>query len=79
MALVLSFLANVAVLVVGALVLSFVYEKVSGNESFSLPFANILIVVLVGSVLFWWFGWRSTFIVLAVYGVFCIVGGLVDR
>jgi hypothetical protein len=79
MALVLSLLANVAVLLVGALVLSVLYEAVAGNESFSLPFVNIIIVVLIGSVLFWWFGWRSTFIVLAVYGVFCIVGGLVER
>lgn len=79
MALVSSFLANVAALLVVAFVLSVVYENIAGNESFSLPFVNIIIVVLVGSVLFWWFGWRSTFVVLAIYGVFCIVGGLVER
>lgn len=79
MVLALSFFANLAVLLVGALVLSVVYETVAGNTSFSLPFVNILLVVLVGGVLFWWFGWQSTFLLLATYGAFCVAGGLLDR
>ena len=79
MALVLGFVANFAVLLVAALVLSVVYENIAGNETFSLPFVNIIVVVLVGSVLFWWFGWRSTFIVVGTYGAFCVVAGLLDR
>jgi hypothetical protein len=70
---------HVAVLVVGSTVLSVVYEKIQGNESFSLPFFNILLITCVGGILSYWYGWLSTGIVLAVYGAFCIIGGFLDR
>jgi hypothetical protein len=75
----LQLLANIAVLIVGSLFLSLVYEGVAGNESFSLDFGGILLVTVVGGVLAPWYGWISTGIVLGVWGLICVVGGLADR
>ena len=75
----LSFLLALAALFFGSLILSLVYEGIAGNESFSLPSANIFSVVVVGAVLFWFFGFKSTAIVLGLYAVWAVVGGLIDR
>jgi hypothetical protein len=75
----LHFFLALAALLIGSLILSIVYEGVAGNESFSLPFANIFLVVVAGVVLYWFFGFKSTLIVLGVYAVWAVVGGLIDR
>jgi hypothetical protein len=75
----LSWLAALAVLLIGSLVLSLVYEGVAGNESFSLPLANIFLVVLVGLIGFWFFGFLGVFVVLGLYSVWTLFGGLMDR
>lgn len=67
------------VLVVGCTLLSVLYEYVAGNESFSLPWANIVLVTLVGGALSWAWGWAATLTVLAVYGGCCGLAGFVDR
>ena len=68
-----------AALLIGSLILSVIYEGIAGNESFSLPFANILLVVVVGAVLYWLFGFKSTVIVLGLYAVWAVFGGLIER
>ena len=75
----LHFLLAVATLLIGSLFLSLVYEGVAGNESFSLPFAGIFLVVVVGSVLYYFFGFKSTVIVLGLYAAWAVVGGLIER
>ncbi len=75
----LHFFLAVATLLIGSLILSLVYEGVAGNESFSLPFMNIFLVVVVGMVLYWFFGFKSTVIVLGIYAVWAVVGGLIER
>ena len=75
----LHFLLAIAALFFGSLVLSLVYEGIAGNESFSLPLANIFLVVVVGAILHWFFGFKSTAIVLGLYAVWAVVGGLIDR
>ena len=75
----LSLLAALGALLFGAIVLSVLYEAVAGNRSFSLPLANILLVVAIGGALFPFFRIKSTIAVLAVYAVWCLVGGLIDR
>jgi hypothetical protein len=75
----LNFLLALAALFFGSLILSLVYEGIAGNESFSLPFANILLVVVVGAVLYWFFDFKSTVIVLGLYAAWAVVGGLMDR
>jgi hypothetical protein len=76
---VLHFFLALASLLIGSIILSIVYEGVAGNERFSLPFANIFLVVVVGSVLYFFFGFRSTIVVLGLYTVWAVVGGLIDR
>ena len=75
----LSLALAIIALMLGAVVLSVLYESVAGNEGFSLPFFNILLVVVVGGTLHHFFGFKSTIAVLAVYGAWCVVGGLLDR
>ena len=41
-------LLALAALLIGSVVLSLLYEAIAGNESFSLPLANILLVVVIG-------------------------------
>ena len=75
----LNFVLAVAALLMGSVILSLVYEGIAGNESFSLPLANILLVVVVGGILYWYFGFRSTVIILGLYAVWAVVGGLIER
>jgi hypothetical protein len=76
---VVDFILAIAVLSVGSLILSIVYEGIAGNESFSLPFTNIFLVVVVGAVLYWFFGFTSTVIILGLYAFWAVIGGLIDR
>jgi len=75
----LHFLLAVAALLIGSLILSLVYEGVAGNEGFSLPMANIFLIVVGGAVLYWFFGFKSTVIVLGLYAIWAVVGGLIER
>ena len=76
---VLNIFVHVVVLAVVSTLLSALCENIQGNESFSLPLFNILLIICVGGILSYWYGWISTGIVLVVYGVFCIIVGFVDR
>ena len=69
----------VAVLVIGSLIASLLYEGVAGNTHFSLPYSNMALVVLVGFGLYFVWGWPASLTVLGLYVVFCLIGGLMDR
>ena len=69
----------VAVLVIGSVVASLLYEGVAGNTHFSLPFGNMALVTLVGFGLYFVWGWPASLMVLGLYVVFCLIGGLMDR
>ena len=73
------FLLALAALLIGSLILSVIYEAIAGNESFSLPLGNIFLVVVLGSILFVFFGFKSTAVVLGCYAVWAVVGGLIER
>ncbi len=75
----LAYLLALMALLGGSLILSLVYEKVAGNESFSLPFANVLVVTVIGMVLFVFFGYLSIVIILTLYGAIGVIGGLMER
>lgn len=75
----LDFFGAAAALAGGSLILSFVYEAIANNESFSLPFANIFFVVLIGIGFFVFFGFVSSGIVLGIYGTWCVLAGLEYR
>ncbi len=74
-----SILLQLAVLFIGSILLSGVYEAIVGSRSFSLPLSNILFVTTIGTVLSRWWGWTSTLAILALYGLYMIVAGFVDR
>ena len=62
------------VLIVGSLLLSILAESIAGGGSFSLPFGNVFIVTVLGTVLSLFFGWTSTGILLALYTILYTVG-----
>ena len=75
----LKLVANFALLVAGSFLFAAWGEMLTGATEFSLPFATILIVVIIGIILFFKFGWLSTIIILGVYGGMCVLGGLTER
>ena len=75
----LSFVVSLAVLLIGSLLLSLLYELLAGNQSFSLPLSNIVLTIVAGGILYWFFGFKSTIAVLGVYAIWAVVGGLYDR
>ncbi len=74
-----SILAVVGVLLIGSAFLSVMAEGIAGNERFSLPFGNIVLVTLLGAVLFPFAGWISTAAVLGAYAAFSVMAGLQQR
>ena len=48
-------------------------------DGFDLHFGHFLLVIVVGTVLAIWWGWRSTAIVLLVDGAWQSLAGLADR
>ncbi len=70
---------HLMVLLFGSILISVIYENTAGRETFSLPFSNILLVTLVGTVLSVWWSWTSTLSTLTVYAVYSIVAGLYER
>ena len=74
-----SIVVKALALLVGSTLAALLYEAAAGNESFSLPFATILLVVVVGTALSVWWGWGATLSVLGVQAAYSIIGGLIDR
>jgi len=74
--------AVAAVLVVGDFLAQGMYARIFSRgeaEGFTLHFGQFLFIVVIGTVLSIWWGWRSTGIVLFVDGAWQALAGLVDR
>jgi hypothetical protein len=74
--------AVAAVLVVGDFLAQGMYAWIFSRgetEGFTLHFGQFLFIVVIGTVLSIWWGWRSTGIVLFVDGAWQALAGLVDR
>ena len=76
---VLQLLLCIIVLLCCSTFFSAVAAGLAGQQRFSLPFVNILLVTIVGAVLFPIWGWTSTAIILLIYLAFCVIAGLFDR
>ena len=76
---VVSFLLAVFILLVVSTVLYFLSEKIEGKQEFVFHFGNVLLVTVIGSVLFAFWGWKSVVLVLGVFGGLWIIGSIVER
>ena len=76
---VLKILANMTVLFMATAVLNVIEGSASGAQEFPVHFGWMTLNTLVGTVLCFWFGWTSTFILLGVFGAWSISGGLWQR
>ena len=74
-----SILTHMVTLAVGSTLAALLYEATAGNESFSLPFSNVVLVTVIGTVLSQWWGWTATLSVLGVYTAYSVVGGFLER
>ena len=74
-----SFLLAVLVLIISATALWFISEMIEGKRSFELHFGNILLVTLIGSAVFPFWGWISVALVLGLFGTFWIIGAVARR
>lgn len=79
MTFVLHFVLAALVLSCGGAVLWLISEMIEGKREFSLHVGNVMLVTLIGLVLFPFWGWSSTAIVLGFFLVLWIVGAVVER
>ncbi len=76
---ILNFIAHFVSIVSGMFIFTAIGQWIQKIESFSLPLPLMLLVLIVGIVLFHWFGWISTLILLGGYGILCICDGIYGR
>ncbi len=74
-----EFLLAVAALALASIVLNLLSDFMSGRDSSTLEWGSVLVVTLVGSLLFWIFGWNGVLGVLAVLGGWSMLGVLLQR
>ena len=75
----LSFVVAGLALLGGAIVLWFISEMIEGKEEFILHFGNVMFITVLGLILFPFWGWTSTAIVLGCFGVLWLGGAIAER
>ncbi len=75
----LEFLLAVAALALYSIALNLLSDFVSGSDPSTLEWGSVLVVTLVGSLLFWIFGWNGVLGVLAVLSGWSMLGILLER
>lgn len=74
--LILGMLANLAVLASGGLILGAIPYYVAKQDGFILHVGKMILLIVLGGVLFYQFGWLSTVLVLIGYSLLGVVTGL---
>ncbi len=74
-----EFLLAVAVLALASIVLNLLSDFMSGRDSSTLEWGSVLVVTLLGSGLFWIWGWNGVLGILAVLGGWSMLGILLQR
>ncbi len=77
--LILGMLANFAVLASGGLILGAIPYYVAKQDGFILHVGKMILLIVLGGVLFYQFGWLSTVLVLIGYALLGVVTGLMMR
>ena len=79
---VLIWIANIVTLLVGTVVIYFLYEGIIAlfeePRSFSLPLLSFLMIPLLGGILAIWFSWKSTGIILGIYTIIHIISAIIE-
>ncbi len=75
----LEFLLAVAALALASIVLNLLSDFMSGRDPSTLEWGVVLVVTLVGSGLFWIWGWNGVLGILAGLGGWSMVGILSQR
>ena len=75
----LEFLFAVAALALASIVLNLLSDFMSGRDPSTLEWGSVLGVTLLGSGLFWIWGWNGVLGVLAVLGGWSMLGVLLQR
>ena len=76
---VLSFLLAVVVLFVASSILWFLSETIEGKQKFILHVGNVMLVTVIGSISFLFWGWISVAVVLGVFGGLWIISSVLER
>ena len=76
---ILYFLAAVGVLICGAVFLWLLSEAIAGNDELMLHYGNVLLVTVVGTATYLYWGWISVGIVRLVFGGIWTLGSLYER
>ena len=76
---ILSFLGALVALLAGALFLNFAEQALAGRKTYFLHFGFVSMLVVVGGVLFAFWGWTSTAWVLGVAAVWTLGPPLCQR
>ncbi len=63
---ILDFLGALVALLVGAIFLNFAEQGLAGRKTYFLHFGFVMMLVVVGGTLFWFWGWTTTAWVLGV-------------
>ncbi len=74
-----EFLIAVAVLALGSIVLNLLSDFMSGRDPSTLEWGSVLVVTLVGSGLFWIWGWNGVLGILVVLGGWSMLGPMISR
>ncbi len=74
-----EFLLAVAALVLASIVLNLLSDFMSGRDPSTLEWGSVLVVTLLGSGLFWIWGWNGVLGILAVLGGWSMLGALLQR
>ncbi|MCJ7772973.1 MAG: hypothetical protein MUP22_07560, partial [Desulfobacterales bacterium] len=61
----LDLIAGICTLMLGALILSPITQRIRRKEHFSFPFVSIFIVLLIGTPVCIYFGWKAVYYTLA--------------
>lgn len=74
-----AFLLSVVVLWVGSMLLGFLGDLLTGQETVTLWGCTPILVVILGSALFPWWGWKSTLGILAIIATWTVIGAILER
>lgn len=75
----LEFISGICALMLAPLILSPVTQKIRRKDRYSFPFLSIFFSLLIGALLFIFYGWEAIYYFLAAYAALLFFGSIVLR